>query len=55
MPILNTHERELLLAEKVRTYWLDRGYVVETRIETVSTGNGTLFCLRSNLVRGRPQ
>lgn len=54
-----TFEGASALAAKIRRYWIERGYIVETRLERVritrdEAWGGVLWCVRSNLMRGRP-
>jgi hypothetical protein len=47
------------LAQKLRQYWLGRGYAIKTYIEAIETRAVNeqatkVFCVRSNLVNGLP-
>lgn len=46
------------LAARIRTYWAERGYDVQTRVEPFTRTEGkteTLFVVRSDMVCGLPQ
>lgn len=45
------------LARKIRSYWVKRGFSVDTHIEAMGTDEtwrGQIFCIRSDMVNGMP-
>lgn len=44
------------LARRIRAYWAERGYIVNTEIEKLTgCGSKDLYAIRSDLVNGAPQ
>lgn len=51
-----SHDGACALARQIEAYWLERGFVVKTRIEKVYVKNvQPMFCVRTDMLRGFPQ
>jgi len=51
----SSHAGAVELARRIRAYWLDRGYAIKTRVESLETDkHSTVYVVRSDLVTGLP-
>jgi hypothetical protein len=53
----NTHDGAAQHARSIMTFWLAKGYFVETRLEIVSGGRDghTTWTVKTNMVNGLPK